>query len=403
LKGHIRHKIIYQSLKFLLKPFLVWKFNYSYEPVKPLKHPAIILPNHVTNWDPLLVGLAFPQMYFVASDHLFRLSWVSKVIQFLVAPIPRIKSAADRQTVASIFRQIREGHNICIFPEGNMTFGGETGELHGTTARLIKRTGAALVTYRMEGGYLTQPRWSRSPRRGSMTGYPVRVYQPEEIKAMSEEELTKAIQNDLYTNAYKEQEQREEPIAFRGKNLAENLETALYLCPSCERIGSLKSNEDIFSCSCGLNLKYTEYGYLQSINQQKPPFHTVLAWIRWQSRRIRELAAEYRNRMESEAITSDEEQTLWKIQKARKSLLLAKGRLQLFRDKLSFQGADGKDYSFSLSQISDIAIHGQRTLIFTTTGGEYFELKSQIPRSALKYYELCKALTGQHNIYEGKG
>ena len=98
-----------------------------------------------------------------------------------------------------------------------MTFGGETGELHGTTARLIKRTGAALVTYRMEGGYLTQPRWSRSPRRGSMTGYPVRVYQPEEIKAMSEEELTKAIQNDLYTNAYKEQEQREEPIAFRGK------------------------------------------------------------------------------------------------------------------------------------------------------------------------------------------
>ena len=37
------------------------------------------------------------------------------------------------------------------FPEGNMTFGGETGELHGTTARLVKRTGAALVTYRGRG------------------------------------------------------------------------------------------------------------------------------------------------------------------------------------------------------------------------------------------------------------
>lgn len=402
MKGQLRHKIVYRSLKFILKPFLTWKFNYSFESVKPLKHPAIILPNHVTNWDPLLVGLAFPQMYFVASDHLFRLGLVSKIIQYLVAPIPRIKSAADRQTVANIFKLIRKGHNICIFPEGNMTFGGETGELHGTTARLIKRTGAALVTYRMEGGYLSQPRWSSSPRRGSMAGYPVHIYQPEEIKAMSEEQLTKRIEEDLYTNAYIEQEQREKPIAFRGRSLAENLETTLYLCPCCGQIGELKSKDDSFLCSCGLNLKYTEYGYLQSANQQKPPFPTVLSWVRWQSRRIRELAAEFRNRSENEAITSDEEQSLWEIQKARKSRLLAKGKLQLFRDKLAFQSADGKDYSFLLSQISDIAIHGQRTLIFTTTGQKYFELKSRVPRSALKYYELCKALTGQHNIYQGK-
>ena len=144
------------------------------------------------------------------------------------------------------------------------------------------RTGAAWLPTAWKAA--TDPAVGPDPQARLHDRLSVRVYQPEEIKAMSEEELTKAIQNDLYTNAYKEQEQREEPIAFRGKNLAENLETALYLCPSCERIGSLKSNEDIFSCSCGLNLKYTEYGYLQSINQQKPPFHTVLAWIRWQSR-----------------------------------------------------------------------------------------------------------------------
>jgi len=384
-----------------MKPYLMWKFNYRFEKVKDLKFPAIILPNHVTNWDPLLVGLSFPQMmYYVASDHLFRLGLISKIIQFLVAPIPRVKSSADKQTVISIFKRIREGHNICIFPEGNMTFGGETGELHRTTARLVKRTGAALVTYRMEGGYLTQPRWSRSPRRGSMIGYPVRIYTPDEIKDMSEEELMKRIEGDLYTNAYDEQRKRGF-ISFKGKNLAEHLETALYLCPCCGKMGELKSKGDHFFCNCGLKLRFTEYGFLESENHQKPPFTTVLEWLRWQSRKVRDLAAEWRNHPDNQAITSDEKQSLWKIQRAKRSRLLAEGRLQLFRDRLAFHSHNGKIFSFPLSQISDISIHGQRTLIFTTINQEYYELKSSIPRSALKYYELCKALRGQHNIYAG--
>ena len=91
----------------------------------------------------------------------------------------------------------------------------------------------------------------RYPRRGSMTGYPVRIYNPEEIKGMSEEELMKCIEHDLYTNAYDEQKRRG-PVAFRGKNLAENLETALYLCPCCGKMEGLQSRGDYFFCSCGL-------------------------------------------------------------------------------------------------------------------------------------------------------
>lgn len=403
MKGSSRHKIVYQVLKFLLTPFIKWKFNYRFKKMTLPEHPVFILPNHVTSWDPLLVGVASPKMmYFVASDHIFRLGWISKLLIFLVAPIPRVKSSTDWKTVTSIIKLIREGHNICIFPEGNMTFGGETEELHATTAKLIKHTGAGLVTYRMEGGYLSQPRWSRRIRRGAMTGYPVNVYSPEEIKSLSEEELMSKINEDLYTNAYQEQEKQQSPIAFRGKLLAENLETTLYLCPSCEKIGELTSNDDILSCTCGLKLRYTVYGYFESLTSEKVPFTTVLGWLRWQSRRIEEMIMELRNRSNDQPITSDENQSLWKTQKAKNNKLLANGRLQLFADKLSFQSADGRAFNFPLSIISDIAIHGQRTLIFTTVNKEFYELKSRVPRSALKYYELYKALTGQHNIYKGK-
>ncbi|HHY81726.1 MAG TPA: hypothetical protein GX505_03480 [Clostridiales bacterium] len=398
MKGQLRHKIVYRTLQIIMKPFLTWKFNYRFERIQPLKHPSFILPNHVTSWDPLLVGLSFPQMmYYVASDHLFRLGLVSRLIKFLVSPIPRVKSSTDRQTAAAIFKRIKEGHNICIFPEGNMTFGGETGELHRTTAKLIKHAKAALVTFRIHGGYLTQPRWSRFPRRGLMTGQLVRVYTPEEIAGMSEEELMKCIEKDLYTNAY--EEQKRNPIPFRGKRIAECLETALYLCPVCNKMGSLKSSNDTLSCSCGLKLRYTEYGFLESLNDQKPPFTTVLDWTKWQTKQVQELAARYNSCPDDVIITSDEQQSLWKITKARISRLIGRGRLLLYRDRLVFQNDNGKNHAFPLSNISDIAIHGRQTLIFTTTGREYYELRSRLPRSALKYYELCKALTGQHSIY----
>lgn len=403
MKGQRRHKIVYQTAKFLLTPFLKWKFNYQFEEMDLPDHPTFVLPNHVTNWDPLLVGIASPKMmYYVASDHLFRLGFISKLLTFLVAPIPRMKSTTDWKTVSSILKLIKEGHNICIFPEGNTTFSGETGELHETTAKLIKHTGAALVTYRMEGGYLSEPRWSRFPRRGSMLGYPVHTYSPEEIKALTEEELMKCINDDLYTNAYEEQEKCQNPAAFRGKNLAENLETTLYLCPSCDKIGKLTSIDNIFSCSCGLELRYTEYGYLESLTSSKAPFTTVLSWFRWQSRRIEEKAAELRSQPENVAITADENQTLWKLQKSKKNYFIGRGGLLLFRNKLSFKIINGKEFSFPFSQISDVAIHGQRTLIFSTIHKDYYEVKSKMPRSALKYYELYKALTGQHNIYKGK-
>ena len=404
MKGQSRHTIVYKVFKFLLTPFIKWKFNYRFKKITFSKHPVFVLPNHVTNWDPLLVGVASPKMmYFVASDHIFRLGWISKLLVFLVAPIPRVKSSTDWKTVSSIIKLIREGHNICIFPEGNMTFSGETEELHATTAKLIKHTGAGLITYRMEGGYLSQPRWSKSLRRGAMTGYPVHVYTPEEIESLTEEELMNRINEDLYTNAYEEQEKRQSPIEFRGKQLAENLETTLYLCPSCEKIGKLTSNDDTLSCTCGLKLRYTVYGYLESLTHDKEPFNTVLSWFRWQSRRIEEMAKELRERPANEAITSDENQSLWRTQKAKNNVLLANGRLQLFSDKLAFQAADGQAFNFPLPQISDIAIHGQRTLIFTTINKEFYELKSRAPRSAIKYYEIYKALTGQHNIYKGKG
>ncbi|NLL67908.1 MAG: 1-acyl-sn-glycerol-3-phosphate acyltransferase, partial [Clostridiaceae bacterium] len=131
------HRFIYRILKIIVRPFLTKKLKYSYEIAKPTHHPYIVLANHNTDYDPLLIGLAFPdQMYYVASEHIFRWGFISKLINFLVSPIPRVKAITEIQTVINILKRLKAGANVCMFAEGNRSFSGETGQIHPATGKL---------------------------------------------------------------------------------------------------------------------------------------------------------------------------------------------------------------------------------------------------------------------------
>jgi len=391
MKGLLRYGLIYNFFKIVLRQIVKFKFNYTYEKVTPRFQPYIVLSNHTTNYDPIMIGLSFPGLlYYVASDHIFRMGILSKLLVFLADPIPRLKATAETQTVKQVLRRIKAGGSVCIFAEGNRSFSGETVDIPESTGKLIKLSGAALITFRLDGGYFSSPRWSRTLRRGSMRGRMVREYSPEEIKAMTVDELNMIIKNDLYVNAY--EENKENPIAYNGKKLAENLETALYLCPVCGEIATLKSENDQFYCSCGLNLKYNPYGKFVSDGSSIVPFDTVLDWINWQSSKIKELAHSYKSLPSDKPIFCDEGQSLFEIDKASKSKLIDKGKLCMYNNRLVFYCENNNEYTFNFEKISNMAIHGQMVLIFSTTDRKSYEIKSDHPRSAIKYLDVYKEL-----------
>lgn len=389
MKGLAWHRFVFRVLQIVMGPFLKRKLNYSYEKVKPSSRPYVILANHNTDYDPLLIGLAFPDhMYYVASEHIFRWGFVSKLINFLVAPIPRVKGTTEINTVMNIFKRLKAGANVCMFAEGNRSFSGETGEIPVSTGKLIKKSGVALITFRLDGGYFTSPRWSKTIRRGMMKGRKVKEYSVEELKNMTWEEINTAIKNDLYVDAY--EEQKKNPIEYKGKKLAEDLETALYLCPKCSGIATLKSEDDRLFCSCGMDLKYDSYGYFSSNNNEMPPFETVLEWCRFQDRNLREDIERIRKLPSDKLIYFDKDQTLWKADWG-KNNLIGKGSLLLYNDRLVFDCVD-KKYTFELKNILDLGIIGQRVIAFATNDRQAYEIKSEHPRSALKYREIIKYL-----------
>lgn len=391
MKALLEYKFVFRFFRFIITHLLRQKFNYTCERIIPGICPYIVLANHTTNYDPLMIGLSFPGLlYYVASEHIFRWGLASRLINLLVAPIPRAKGTTEVRTVKDVYRKIKSGANVCIFAEGARTFTGETNPIPYSTGKLIKFSGASLITYRIAGGYFSSPRWAKTLRRGLMSGKVVREYAPEEIEKMSVDELNAVIQGDLYVNAYEDQKQK--PVAYTGEKLAEHLENALYICPCCGGISTLKSKDDRFYCSCGLDLRYTAYGDLISQNERKLPFSTVLDWSKWQSRRIDELAVTYKEWPKDKMILSDKDQNLWLVDRATKSKLVVRGTLRLYNDRLDLDDEKGKTVAFRFEDISHMAIYSQMVLVFSTRERQTFEIKSDYPRSAIKYIALFKAL-----------
>ena len=150
-KRYKRWKFVY----WLAHGFLTRLFYLEAERLNPIG-PCLIIANHVTNWDPLLLAMSFPDtpIRFVASEHIFRHGLISKLLEWLVAPIPRKKAASGADTVMSVLRALKAGDTVCIFAEGDATWDGLTHPVCPATGKLARMAGVPLLTYRIEGGYL---------------------------------------------------------------------------------------------------------------------------------------------------------------------------------------------------------------------------------------------------------
>ncbi len=375
----IRHIIVWKVLRYPVMLMLKIKFNYSAKRApKDIPGPFLLIANHVTNYDPLMVGGSFNrQMYFVASEHLFRKGFITRLLSWLVAPIARIKGSTDSVSAMTIIRTLRRGANVALFAEGDRSWNGRSSALHPTTARLVKAAKATLVTYRLSGGYLSSPRWSKQIRRGKMTGSVVGVYPPEEIARMSGEQINTIINRDIYEDAF--EQQREQKIVFRGKNLAEGLEKALYTCPNCKRVCTMHSSGDTFFCDCGLTATYGRYGFFEG---DKRPFDTVRDWDDWQESFLRGYARD----IGDAPLFTDDGQSLWRIDSDHSETKVAEGTLKLYKDRMELG-----TFMVPIEKLYAMGVIGSGMIVFSARGVNY-EIKTSVPRSGRKYLTMFRIL-----------
>ena len=367
------HILAYTLLRPLTTLFVRLKFGYTYKPADNLPEGNyIVLSNHTTDYDPLLVASSFRrQMYFVGSEHIARWKMFYKPLHYFFAPIMRPKGTLGVSTTMEVLRRVRGGSNVCIFAEGARSWDGITAPILPSTGRTVKSARCALVTYKLVGGYFASPMWStKNTRRGYVHGEVVNVYTKEQLAEMSVDEINEVINRDLHEDAYARQ--LADPKPYRGRNLAEPMENLLFLCPKCGAHGTIRTAGDTVSCiGCGMSFRYDIYGMLQDA-----PFRTVTELARWQQEQVHLDARD--------GIVYTVPNGVLSTVKNHVEEIVDQGEVRLCGDTLRCGNTE-----IPLSEILDMQIHGRHALVFSTCSN-YYELVSQ-EHNALKFKLLYSA------------
>lgn len=378
-----RHQMVFKVLMPFVHVFTKWKFNYRYDSLKEIEGPYLLLANHNLELDPVLIGeAAGKQIYFVASEHLLRKGIATKLLMYFLKPIIHMKGRQGAKTVKQMLRALQEGHKVCIFPEGNRSFNGVTMDMEASIAKVAKKARAKLITYRIEGGYLTQPRWSTGIRRGKLRGRLINVYEPEQLAEMSDGQLGERINIDLYEDAY--ETQKKERAKYRGKNLALGLESTIFICPKCGEIGNLHSENDRFYCSCGFESIYDVYGDLTDEAGRK---YTVTELDQQQKEALKEKIKTWK----AEEPLFEDHVTIYRIGADHELIGTEVGTLKAYLDHLEC-GGESLDYG----NMDGVAIYSRNALIIHHDSVEgHLEVKSNLSFSALKYLYLYNFIKGE--------
>lgn len=376
MEARKRHTLLWKSIRPLVRTIPKLLFNYSADTCR-IEGPLLIMANHNADLDPLLIGYSFPRVvYFVASEHVLR-GKAGGFLRYVTDIIPRQKGGNASSTVRSIIRHLGDGHDVCIFPEGNRSWDGKTRPITPATGKMARMSGATLVTYRLVGTYFSSPRWAgASLRRGRVHGTVVGVYPPEKLKAMSAEKVQEIIERDLFEDAYARQRLR--PVPFKGRKRAEHLETALFVCSNCGKEETMRSEGNEFYCSeCGMRLTFGDDGMFSGENCR---FDNIADWYDSQ---LEYIENKCRN-AGSELIFSDTGLKLYSVISASKEELLAVGTMKLYRDRLVLPNGT----EIGTDKLSGMAVIGPQNLYFSSEGKNYL-IKSDVVRCTLKYLLAC--------------
>ena len=369
-----RHKVITALLRYPLSLYcrLVYGLRIPRKNER-IRQQSLILLNHQTPFDQFCVGMYCAKpVYYMATEDIFSNGWVSKLIKWLVAPIPIKKQTTDIKAVMNCIKVAREGGNICIAPEGNRTYSGKTEYMNPAIAPMAKKMGLPIVLFRIEGGYGKEPRWSDVVRRGKLEVTISRIISPEETKAMTNDELAKAIEEGLYVNeACVDRE-------FHHRNLAQYLERAIYVCPECG-LSSFESHGDLLACKkCGRQTRYLPTKELQGVGFDSP-FRFVNDWYEYQKDFVNAFDPTV---FTDKPIYEDRAKVSEVIVYKCKEVLMEDAAVRLFGDRIELG-----DTVLPFEEISTVAVLGKNKLNIYHTD-KLYQLKSNKRFNALKYVNL---------------
>jgi len=374
MKVKFRHKVLRFCLEPILKPLMYIKYGYRTKKIKEkdynLKPPYLILATHYAQLDPLMMELSFPRhLYFVANDDIFNSKIISGLINYIASPIPISKGIPDITTIINIKKIVAQNGCVAVFPEGNTTYTGVTGNISETIGKLIKMLKIPVVFYRFDGLFFVAPRWGRYKNRGPSSGGVIKVLQPSEYEKLQPEQINAIVREKLYYNSY--QSQKVHNQNFKGRRKAENLERVLYQCPSCKSYSTLNSRSNDFFCTvCGYKVTINSFGFFES---EKIIYDNIHDWYQFQLAELKKI--DFSAVSTGEVLCHEEKLNLyWGARRKRKKRIGRQGTMKMFKNRIEYYSED-ITLVLLLDNIKHIVPSQKRSVFLYMNDGDIYKLK----------------------------
>lgn len=115
-----KDQIFYRFSRVVCRLMLLFfrRWNVSGKENIPLNGGLVVVSNHVSYWDPIVVGCALDrQVYFMAKTELFKIPLLGAIITRL-GTFPVQRGKLNRQSIRYALNLLRSQRIVGIFPEG---------------------------------------------------------------------------------------------------------------------------------------------------------------------------------------------------------------------------------------------------------------------------------------------
>lgn len=159
---------LYDLVAFALSPSVWWgRMRVEGLESVPAEGPLLVVPNHDSQMDPIVVGVALRgrrRLRFLARGDLWRIPVIGRPLGAVLAAIGQIpieRGAGDAKALEHAVEVLRSGEAICVFPEGRLSRGERLRARTGVARLAAACPGVTVVLCAVEG----TTDYARFPRR----------------------------------------------------------------------------------------------------------------------------------------------------------------------------------------------------------------------------------------------
>lgn len=131
----------------------------------PREGPFLLAANHASYFDPPAIGCRLPRKcHYFARKTLFKPGLRDKILRDVNAIPVDLESDSDVSALKAVFRVLKNGGGVLLFPEGTRTTTGELQPARPGVGMIACKSGVPVVPTRIFGGFEAYGRLQSKPK-----------------------------------------------------------------------------------------------------------------------------------------------------------------------------------------------------------------------------------------------